>query len=224
MSFQDLFTAGTDTTAATTEWILSELINNPRVLQKAREEIDQVVGKTRLVNESDGPNLPYMQAIIKEVLRLHPVSPVITRKCVKECKVGKYIIPVGTILFVNNWAISRDPKYWESPLAFRPERFLQDHKEGSKIGIDIKGQHYELLPFGSGRKMCPGMNLAQQMLPTVAAAIIQCFDLNIADSLGHGSILSMEEGSGLVIPRLHQLVCVPVARHSLFTTILEPES
>ncbi|EXC01465.1 Licodione synthase [Morus notabilis] len=225
---RDLILAGLETTAATVEWMLSELINNPTVLEKARQEIDRVVGQTRLVNESDGPNLPYMQAIIKEVLRLHPVSPVITRKCVKEHKVGKYVIPVDTILFVNNWSISRDPNYWESPLEFRPERFLQVRKEGSKTGTDIKGQHFELLPFGTGRRMCPGMNFSLQMLPIVAATIIQCFDLKIVDSLGnksdgHGSTVNMEEGPGTIVPKLHQLVCVPVARLNPLSVILEPE-
>ncbi|PQQ03585.1 licodione synthase-like [Prunus yedoensis var. nudiflora] len=106
------------------EWALAELINHPNVLKKVREEIDRVVGNKRLVVESDGPNLPYIQAIIKETFRLHPPVCLVTRRCVQRCKIGKYVIPENTMLLVNAWAIGRDPKYWQSPLDFSPERFL----------------------------------------------------------------------------------------------------
>lgn len=199
------------------------------MLEKAREEIDRVVGETRLVSESDIPNLPYLQAVVKEAFRLHPPAPLVTRKCVKECKVGEYTIPVDTMLIVNTWTIGRDPNHWESPLDFQPNRFLQAHS-----GVDVKGQHFELLPFGSGRRMCPGYNSALQILPLAVAAIIQCFDLKVVGSIGDskdgdgdgggdGPVLNMEEGVGLTIPRLHELVCVPVARHSTLTAILESE-
>ncbi|PON89553.1 Cytochrome P450, E-class, group I [Trema orientale] len=227
----DYFTAGTDTTAITTEWALAELINHPKVLEKAREEIDRVVGKSRLVSESDSPDLPYIQAILKETLRLHPPLPLLERKCVKECKIGEYVIPENAMLFVNNWAMARDPKTWESPLDFRPERFLQASSEPGehKLGpIDVKGHHFQLLPFGSGRRMCPGVNLATQMLPALLANIIQLFDLTVAGSPGghlrdgnDQAVLNMEEGPGFTAPRLHELVCVPVSRLSSLTTILE---
>lgn len=220
----DIFTAGTDTTSSSIDWTLSELINNPTVLKKARDEIDRVVGKTRLVNESDASNLPYIQAMVKETLRLHPVVPVVSRKCIKECKIGKYIIPENAMLFINSWAMTRDPKYWENPLEFQPERFLQGH-EGSNStssSIDVKGQHFELFPFGSGRRMCPGMNLALQTLPTFIAAIIQCFDFKVVGDGGDGHALSMEEGPGLASPRAHELLCVPVPRLSPLSAILEP--
>ncbi|PON89556.1 Cytochrome P450, E-class, group I [Trema orientale] len=212
----DFFTAGTDTTAISTEWALAELINHPEVLQKAREEIDRVVGKSRLVSESDGPDLPYIQAIIKETLRLHPPVPLVIRKCVKQCMVKEYVIPEDTTVFVNAWAIGRNPNYWESPLDFRPERFLQAEKEGNMGPVDVKGQHFQVLPFGSGRRICPGMNLAVQMLPALVGSIIQCFDLTVAAA---GS-LSMEERPGFTAPRLHDLVCVPVSRLGPLNSIL----
>ncbi|KAF4392444.1 hypothetical protein G4B88_005403 [Cannabis sativa] len=218
----DYFTAGTDTTAITTEWALAELINNPKVLGKARQEIDRVVGKTRLVSESDSPNLPYIQAIIKETLRLHPPLPLLERKCVKQCQIGEYIIPENAMLFVNNWAMARDPKTWESPMDFRPERFLVESNEGGglKMGpIDVKGNNFQLLPFGAGRRMCPGVNLATQMLPALLANIIQCFDLTVPDSQGGDpravndlGVLNMEEAPGFTGPRLHELICLPVPR------------
>ena len=226
ISFQDIFTAGTDTTATSIEWTLSELINNRTVLEKAREEIDRVVGRTRLVTEADTPNLPYIQAVVKEAFRLHPAVPLVTRKCVKECRVGEHKILVAAMLVVNNWAIGMDPHYWECPSDFGPERFLQSHGEGSNSSIlDIRGQHFELLPFGTGRRICPGMNLALEMLPLVVAAIIQCCDLKVVGSLddendGDGHVLKMEEAPGLTVPRLHELICVPSARLTSVTGTL----
>ncbi|CAN1283078.1 Licodione synthase [Linum perenne] len=205
----DFFTAGTDSTATSLEWALSELINNPKVLQKAREEIDRVVGPTRLVEESDSPNLVYINAVIKEAFRLHPTSPMITRKCVQESEIGGYRIPLNSTLFVNMWSIGRNPKYWDDPLEFRPERFMDNH-------VDIKGQHYELLPFGSGRRLCPGMALALQELPTTLAALIQCFDFEVVGPAGKivkgEKPVDMSERPGLTVPKANDLVCVPTAR------------
>ncbi|CBI29911.3 unnamed protein product, partial [Vitis vinifera] len=118
----DIFAAGTDTSAITTEWALAELINNPNIMEKARQEIDSVVGKNKLVEESDIANLPYLQAIVKETLRLHPTGPLIVRESSEDCTIGGYDIPAGTRLFVNVWAIGRDPNHWENPLEFQPER------------------------------------------------------------------------------------------------------
>ncbi|MQI72116.1 cytochrome P450, partial [Escherichia coli] len=102
-------------TAVATDWALSELINNPGVLQKAREEIDSVVGKDRLVDEADIQNLPYIRAIVKETFRMHPPLPVVKRKCVQECEVDGFVIPEGALILFNVWAVGRDPKYWETP-------------------------------------------------------------------------------------------------------------
>ncbi|CAN0853976.1 Licodione synthase [Linum grandiflorum] len=215
----DFFTAGTDTSAASLEWALSELINQPKVLKKAREEIDRVVGPTRLVEESDGPNLVYIHAVIKEAFRLHPAIPMITRKCVQECEIGGYRIPVNSMLFVNMWSIGRNPKYWDDPLEFRPERFLDSQ-------VDMKGQHYELLPFGSGRRICAGMALALQELPAALAAVIQCFDFEVVGKDGEivkGEMpVDMSERQGLTVPKATDLVCVPVARDGINLETLLP--
>ncbi|KAJ4842282.1 hypothetical protein Tsubulata_023807, partial [Turnera subulata] len=212
----DFFTAGTDTTAITVEWALAELINHPEVLEKARKEIKEVAGNNnRLIQESDGPNLPYIHAIIKETFRLHPPIPMISRKSIEDCKVAGYTIPANSLLFVNIWSIGRDPKYWESPLEFRPERFLSCNQESRTGGssMDIRGQHFELLPFGTGRRSCPGISLAMQQVPNTVAAMIQCFDWKIADDNG----LDMTERPGLTAPRAHDLVCVPVAMESMLS-------
>ncbi|XP_031403859.1 licodione synthase-like [Punica granatum] len=206
----DFFTAGTDTTAIVLEWSLAELMNNPSVLEKAKQEIKNVVGSTRLVQESDTPNLPYIQAIIKETFRFHPPIPMVTRKAVEEAVINGYRIPAGSLLFINNWAIGRDPEVWERPMEFYPERFLGKTESEA---MDVKGHNYELLPFGSGRRACPGISLAMLELPVTLAAMIQCFDWKPC-SLG-GEILQtvdMSERPGLTAPRANDLICLPVPR------------
>ncbi|KAF7823543.1 licodione synthase-like [Senna tora] len=213
----DFFTAGTDTTATTVEWALVELMNHPNLLQKARQEINDVVGTQRLVDESDGPNLPFIQAIIKEIFRLHPPVPLVSRRCVKECAIDNYVIPENSLVIINAWAMGRNPKFWDSPLDFRPERFLGP-KEGGKGPLDVRGQHFELLPFGSGRRMCSGVTLAMSEVPEILAALIQCFDFQVVGPEGKvlkgedGVSIDMEESFGLTVTRAHNLVCVPIER------------
>ncbi|KAK9067775.1 hypothetical protein SSX86_011886 [Deinandra increscens subsp. villosa] len=197
----NIFVAGTDNSANTTEWALAELINHPKVLKKAREEIDHVVGKNRLLVESDIPNLPYLQAIMKETLRLHPPVPLIPRKSTEDRIVAGYDIPAKTTVFINVWSIGRDPNYWENPLEFRPERFLDNP-------LDVRGQHYEFLPFGSGRRMCPAISLGLQMVHSMLGVMIQCFDWKDENLTS----VNMGEALGFNLPRSSPLVCTPVAR------------
>ncbi|KAJ9181141.1 hypothetical protein P3X46_009304 [Hevea brasiliensis] len=214
----NIFGAGTDTSSITVEWGLAELINHPHVMEKARLEIDSVVGKTRLVQESDIANLPYLQAIVKEVLRLHPTGPLIVRESSEDCMIAGYTIPAKTRLFVNVWSLGRDPNYWENPLEFRPERFRSEEWSGKSNMLDVRGQYFHLLPFGTGRRSCPGASLALQFVPTTLAAIIQCFELKVGDGDINGTV-DMEEGPGLTLPRAHSLVCFPVARLSPILSI-----
>ena len=197
------------------EWTISELFNNPRVLKKAQEEIERVVGNERLVCEEDSPNLPYIHAIIKETMRLHPPIPMIMRKGMEDCVVDGNMIPKGSLVCVNIWAMGRDQKIWENPLDFKPERFLEN-KEGNNI--DMKGHHYELLPFGSGRRGCPGMPLAMRQLPTVIGALVQCFEWKMLDSEGkildQDKTIDMDERPGLTAPRANDLICIPISRMS----------
>ncbi|KAL0404961.1 UNVERIFIED_CONTAM: cytochrome [Sesamum radiatum] len=174
----DLFIGGTDTSALSLEWGLSELINHPNVLRKAVQEIDSVVGKDRIVQESDLPRLPYLQAIVKETLRLHPPAPLIPRASTEDSTISGYHIPANTRLFVSIWAVGRDPKYWEDALEFKPERFLQE--DGSAKGqLDVRGQYYHFLPFGTGRRGCPGTSLTLLVVQTALAAMIQCFEWKV---------------------------------------------
>ncbi|OWM82675.1 3,9-dihydroxypterocarpan 6A-monooxygenase [Punica granatum] len=202
----DIFAAGTDTAAITIEWALSELINHPDIMEKARQEIDMVVGKNRLVEESDIPNLPYLQAIAKETLRLHPSGPMIVRESTETCVIGGYEIPAGTRLFVNLWSLGRDPSHWEDPLEFRPERFTS----GSSQHLELRGQHFQLMPFGSGRRGCPGTSLALQVVQATLGSMIQCFEWKLSG--GENGRVNMEEAPGLTLLRAHPLICIPVAR------------
>ncbi|GJV67963.1 cytochrome P450 93A3-like protein [Tanacetum coccineum] len=192
----NLFAGGTDTSANTVEWAMASLINHPNVMTKATQEIDQVVGKNRLLQESDIQKLPYLQSIVKETLRLYPSASLIPRQSTKDCVVGGYHIPAKTNIFVNLWAVGRDPKYWEDPLEFIPERFQSSE-------LDVKGQHFHLLPFGSGRRMCPGMSLALQVIQTTLGATIQCFEWKARKD---GKLANVDMEEGLVSPFLELIL------------------
>ncbi|CAN1303648.1 Cytochrome P450 93A3 [Linum perenne] len=209
----NIFGAGTDTSSTLIEWGISELIKHPSAMNKARQEIDSVidsvVGKSRMVQELDIPNLPYLQAVVKETLRLHPTGPLIVRESTEDCEIQGYNISARTRLFVNVWAIGRDPNHWEEPLEFRPERFI----DGKGSHVEVRGQHFEMLPFGSGKRGCPGTTLALHMVQTTLAVMVQCFEWKVDGDV------DMEEGVGLTLPRANPLVCVPVARLHPFPTV-----
>nr|H2DH24.1 RecName: Full=Cytochrome P450 CYP82D47 [Panax ginseng]AEY75221.1 cytochrome P450 CYP82D47 [Panax ginseng] len=166
-----LIASGTDTVGVELTWALSLLLNNRHALKKAQEELDNVVGKQRQVKESDLNNLVYLHAIIKETLRLYPAAQLgVRREFYEDCTVAGYHVPKGTLLAVNLWTLHRDPIIWSDPTEFRPERFLNMPKE-----VDVKGQHFELIPFGVGRRLCPGIAFGLQMLHLVLATLLHGF-------------------------------------------------
>jgi len=169
-----------------------------------------VVGRGRVVRESDIPSLPYLQSVVKETLRLHPTAPLIVRKSTQHCKIAGYDIPPNTHVFVNAWSLGRDPDYWDHPLDFRPERFMG--VDGGGAVVDVKGQHFQLLPFGSGRRGCPGAPLAMQVIQLAMAAMVQCFEWRVEGE--EGGVVDMSEGVGLTLPKAKPLVCTPVPRLS----------
>ncbi|KAL4576166.1 hypothetical protein LXL04_012255 [Taraxacum kok-saghyz] len=190
---QQLLVAGVDTTSLTLTWDLALLLNNPKALQIAQDEIDEHVGKDRLVEESDMKNLVYLDAIIKETFRLYPAGPLsVPHESLEECIVAGYNIPKCTRLLVNLYKMQRDSNVWSEPHEFRPERFLTSHK-----GLDVKGNHYELLPFGSGRRMCPGISFALQELSLTLASLIQQFVLKKPSN----EPVDMTESMGLTIDK-----------------------
>ncbi|XP_077233172.1 cytochrome P450 CYP82D47-like [Tasmannia lanceolata] len=188
-----LILGGTDTTALTLTWVLSLLLNHPHVLKKAQDELDIHVGKDRQVDESDINNLVYLQAIIKETMRLYPAAPLnVPHSAIEDCQVDGYHVPAGTRIMVNLWKLQRDPRVWSDPLEFRPERFLTTH-----VDVDIRGQHFECIPFGSGRSSCPGISFALQVMHLALARLLHGFDM----STPSGAPVDMSEGLGLNITK-----------------------
>ncbi|GMN54830.1 hypothetical protein TIFTF001_023948 [Ficus carica] len=213
----NIFGAGTETQSVTMEWALSELMTHPNAMSKARQEVDKIIGSNKLVQESDIPNLPYIQAVVKETLRLHPGGPFIARESSEDCTINGYHVPANTRLFLNTWAINRDPRHWENPHEFLPERFLGE--DGNlKSDLDVRGQHFQLLPFGSGRRGCPGVNLALLVVPTTVAALVHCFDWKVGED-GNG-VVDMEEGFGLSLPKAKPLICFPAVRLNPFPIVI----
>uniref|UniRef100_A0A453JTG9 Uncharacterized protein n=1 Tax=Aegilops tauschii subsp. strangulata TaxID=200361 RepID=A0A453JTG9_AEGTS len=149
----------TESSAVTMEWAMSELLRRPDAAAAATDELDRVVGRSRWVEESDLARLPYIDAVVKETMRLHPVGPLLVPHMAREdTLVAGYDVPAGARVLVNVWAIARDPASWpDRPDEFRPERFA-----GS--AVDVRGQHFELLPFGAGRRICPAYGLAMKVI------------------------------------------------------------
>ena len=186
---QNLILAGYGSTFITLTWALSLLLNNRHALKKAQAELEIHVGKHRQVDGSDIKNLVYLQAIVKETLRLYPPGPLsLPHEAIENCTVAGFHIQAGTRLLVNLWKLHRDPRVWLDPLEFQPERFLTKH-----AGLDVRGKNYELLPFGSGRKVCPGISFALELTHLTLARLLHGFELGaVADSL-----VDMTESPGL---------------------------
>ncbi|XP_042479898.1 cytochrome P450 93A3-like [Macadamia integrifolia] len=202
----EMFSGGTDTSAKSMQWALALLINHPDVFKKVREEIKLMVGRSRLVEESDIQKLPYLQAVIKETLRLYPTFPVLGRECTQDCKIGGYDVLKNTRVLVNLYTIMRDPNSWEEPNEFRPERFLVNSKESIQNQI----MNIDFIPFGGGRRSCPGQSHALTIMHITIASMIQCFDWKIHGENGATTTVNMEHGSDLTLGMAHPLVCLPI--------------
>ncbi|KAJ8452899.1 hypothetical protein Cgig2_014662 [Carnegiea gigantea] len=201
----DIFDAGTDTTSSTFEWAMAELIKNPTMMEKAQAEIKLVLGKQSHIQESDIPKLPYLRAIIKETLRLHPPTVfLLPRKAETDVELYGYTVPKNAQILVNLWALGRDPKVWENPEVFLPERFLT-------CDIDVKGRDFGLLPFGAGRRICPGMNLAYRMLTLMLATLLQSFDWKLPNEMNSKN-LDMDEKFGIALQKTKPLEIIPVCK------------
>ncbi|KAK7324495.1 hypothetical protein VNO77_28076 [Canavalia gladiata] len=183
--FLDLIVAGTDTTSYTLERAMIELIQNPNAMWKVKTELAETIGIGNPIMESDIPKLPYLQAIIKETLRLHPSAPLLLpRKAKIDVEIKGYIIPEGAQVLINEWAIGRDPHVWDNPNSFSPERFL-----GSEI--EVKGRYSHFTPFGGGRRICPGLPLAMRLLHLMLGSLINTFDWKL-----HNSTMNLDHMEG----------------------------
>ncbi|XP_068655284.1 cytochrome P450 CYP82D47-like [Aristolochia californica] len=184
--------AATDTSFLTLSWTLALLLNNRHELKKAQDEIDTIIGKNRIVNESDIENLPYLRAIVKEALRLHPPAPLLVpHESMEDCNIGGFHVPAGTRVIANLYKLHRDPRVWPNPEEFQPERFLTSHRD-----MDGRGKHFEFIPFGSGRRMCPGMTLALRIVNLNLGSLLHGFDIETPN----GERVGMKASRGITLP------------------------
>ncbi|CAN0927697.1 3,9-dihydroxypterocarpan 6A-monooxygenase [Linum grandiflorum] len=195
----ELLMASIDTSAATLQWTMAELINRPTIFNKLRQEIDSTIGLTRPVKESDIQNLPYLRAVVKESLRLHTAAPLIPRECTKDCKVNGFHVKTGTRVLVNAYAIMRDPDTWVEPDKFEPERFLVDDRRDDEFGF---------VAFGGGRRGCIGSKHANAVMHTTIAALVQWFDWRVRD----GEKVDISVALGFTGAMMPPLLCYPRSR------------
>lgn len=197
---QDILFGGTESSALTLEWAMSSLLNDPQVLEKAKKELAIEVGQATLMEESDVSKLPYLQSIISETLRLYPAGPLLLpHMSHRNCTLQGYDVPSNTMLFVNAWAMHRDPQLWDDAGKFKPERFEGAHGEPYSS---------KFLPFGLGRRACPGMGLANRVVGFALGCMIQCFEWKRVND----EEIDMTEGNGLTMPKAKPLEAMCKAR------------
>ncbi|XP_040380956.1 dolabradiene monooxygenase-like [Oryza brachyantha] len=207
----DIFSAGSETSVTTLEWVIAELVRNPNAMKKATAEVRRAFAGAGAVSEGALGELRYLQHVIRETFRLHPPLPLLLpRECMEPCKVLGYDVPRGTQVLVNVWALGRDERYWPggSPEEFRPERFEDD---GPAAGVDFRGANFELLPFGGGRRMCPGMTFGLANVELPLASLLFHFDWE-APGVTDPSEFDMSVAFGLSGRRKASLLLRPTLR------------
>jgi cytochrome P450 len=202
-----------ETTATAMQSAITELINNPKAFMKLREEIHSVFGSNyRLLKESDVPKLPFLQAVVKETLRLNPIATLRARQCDVDTRINGYDIKAGTRILINAYAIMRDSDSWEKPDDFFPERFLADSMDTNfdhHPTMDFKGDHdFHFLPFGSGRRACIAASHGLIVTHATIGALVQCFDWEVKDD----AKIDNEMATGYSGSRVLPLACYPITR------------
>ncbi|GAU26890.1 hypothetical protein TSUD_02930 [Trifolium subterraneum] len=202
----NIFIAGTDTSAATVVWAMTALMNNPRVMNKVQMEIRNLNENKDFINEDDIEKLPYLKSVVKETLRLFPPTPLLLpREAIENCNIDGYEIKPKTLVYVNAWAIGRDPENWEDPKEFYPERFFTS-------SVDVKGNNFELIPFGSGRRMCPAMNMGMLTVELSLANLIHSFDWKLPNDFDKEQVLDTQVKPGITMHKKIDLYLVPKKR------------
>ncbi|XP_057827379.1 flavonoid 3'-monooxygenase [Cryptomeria japonica] len=170
----NMISAGTDTATRTVEWAMSELIRHPHLMNKVRDELERVVGTEERVAESHLPQLKYLQAVVTETLRLHPPTPLMLPHASPDSsrEIMGHFIPPNSHVMVNVWAVARDPNAWERPLEFDPDRFVDNP-------VNLDGRDFRIIPFGAGRRRCPGYNLGLRMIQFALASFVHAFDWSL---------------------------------------------
>ncbi|KAJ4772554.1 Cytochrome P450 [Rhynchospora pubera] len=197
----ELFAGGSHTTFITIEWAMAELVHNQKAMKKLQQEIRQIGHVQHILTNKDIKEMPYLTSVIKETLRLHPPAPLLVpRESMHDTNVKGYDIPKGTKVLINAWSINRDPNYWENPDEFSPERFMGNNN------MDFWGNNFEFIPFGAGKRLCPGINFAQSNIELILANILYHFDWE----LPRGEVsLDMSEAAGLSARRAQNLRLIP---------------
>ncbi|CAN6713766.1 unnamed protein product [Malus baccata var. baccata] len=200
---KDMFTAGTHTASTVLEWAMTELLRHPRVMKKLQNEVREIVRKEELITEDDSIEMHYLKAVIKETLRLHPPVPLLLpRIATQDAEIGGYKIKAKTHVMVNAWQIGRDPKLYENPEEFEPERFLNSE-------VDYKGNDFQLIPFGAGRRVCPGIQFGMTLNEIALANIVHKFDWELPGGAS-GEDLDTIESTGITVHRKYPLRAVAI--------------
>ncbi|XP_060180855.1 6,7,8-trihydroxycoumarin synthase-like [Lycium barbarum] len=198
----NVLVAGSDTSAAAIVWAMTALMKNPKVMKKVQEEIRKSIGNKGIVNEDDIQNMPYLKAVIKETFRLYPPVPLLVpRVSMEKSTLDGYEIQPGTIIHVNSWAIARDPEIWENSEEFIPERFLNSD-------INFKGQDYELIPFGAGRRGCPGIALGVASTELALSNLLYAFDWELPRGMKKEDI-DTNVRPGITMHKKNELFLIP---------------
>ncbi|XP_009631554.1 cytochrome P450 71AU50-like [Nicotiana tomentosiformis] len=200
----DMLVASIDTSSTSVEWMLSELLKNPNVMEKLQKELEEVVVLDRMVEESDLDKLKYLNMVFKESFRLHAAAPLLLHEAMEDCMVDDFYIQKGSQVIVNSYSIHMDPNVWPEADKFLPERFLESN-------VDVRGRDFQLLPFGSGRRSCPGMHLALIIVRLVVAQLVHCFDWKLPNGI-QPKDLDMTEKFGIVTGRAKNLMAIPTYR------------
>ncbi|KAK6129779.1 hypothetical protein DH2020_036486 [Rehmannia glutinosa] len=196
----DMFSAGTETSSTAIDWTMAELMRNPRVMAKAQAEVREIFKGNKTIEENDVQKLKYLKLVIKETLRLHPPVPILPRASREEREINGYTIPAKVKVLVNNWGMQRDPKYWKNPENFEPERFENQ-------ALDFVGGDFQYLPFGTGRRMCPGMTFGLASVELPLAQLLYSFNWKLPDGVKIED-LDMIENHGITASRKDNLFVV----------------
>jgi cytochrome P450 len=177
---------------------VAELLRDPKTLTKARKELCKAIGKDEIIEESHISKLPFLQAVVKETLRFYPPAPLLLpHKCDENVNISSFNVPKNAQVFVNVWAMGRDPTIWKNPNLFIPERFLE-------CDINYKGINFELIPFGVGKRICPGFSLAHRTMHLIVASLLRNFEWTLADELKPED-MNMDDQFGITLKKLQSL-------------------
>ncbi|KAL5803893.1 hypothetical protein ACOSQ3_030693 [Xanthoceras sorbifolium] len=206
----DIFSAGSESSATTIDWAISELMRNPRLMKKAQVEVREVFNRVGNLDETSTGEMKFLKLVIKETLRLHPAATLIPRECRERCEIKGFEIPIKTRVVINAWAIGRDPEFWTEPESFIPERFFDSP-------IDYKGNNFEYIPFGAGRRICPGMSFGLANIELPLAMLLYHFDWELPNGTKHDN-LDMTEAFGLSVRRKEDMYMIPSPYHRSSTS------